>query len=176
MPFPLFQFLGPRSRRQAPRALRERLECSEGGSTGRRAKRPYRLINCAQPAVRSAPNQDRRSARFIGVFGKNARQMPVPGPEARRSPCIVKPIRAQLSSRITDNIRANRRERQIRLQALQLDRTAPAVSFGAISDDRLTMGNYGDRFRISGAGQPGGRDGQGPRVKFHPRAADFRRS
>ena len=52
----------------------ERLECSEGGSTGRRAKWPYRLINCAQPAVRSAPNQDRRSARFIGGFLKNARQ------------------------------------------------------------------------------------------------------
>src|SRR5262245_283253 len=44
MPFPSFQILSPRSRRQAPRALRERLECSEGGSTGRRAKWPYRLI------------------------------------------------------------------------------------------------------------------------------------
>src|SRR5580692_11648262 len=36
--------LCPRSpRRQAPRALRERLECSEGGDTGRRARRPCRI-------------------------------------------------------------------------------------------------------------------------------------
>src|SRR6202167_6831783 len=35
----------PRSpRRQAPRALRERLECSEGGDTGRRTRRSYRAI------------------------------------------------------------------------------------------------------------------------------------
>src|SRR6202035_3906752 len=33
----------PRSpRRQAPRALRERLECSEGGDTGRRTRGSYR--------------------------------------------------------------------------------------------------------------------------------------
>src|SRR6202166_1196313 len=33
----------PRSWRLAPRALRERLECSEGGNTGRRAHWPYRI-------------------------------------------------------------------------------------------------------------------------------------
>src|SRR4029077_8915973 len=51
----------PRSpRRQAPRALRERLECSEGGDTGRRTRGSYRAwrVN-AGTAVRSAPGQGR---------------------------------------------------------------------------------------------------------------------
>src|SRR5215472_2918146 len=57
----------------SPSNLRERLECSEGGSTGRRATRPCRMI-CNKPAVRSASSQDRRSARFIRGFCKKARQ------------------------------------------------------------------------------------------------------
>ena len=57
----------PRPWRLAPRALRERLECSEGGNTGRRAQRPYRFR--LKTAVRSAPNQDRRNERLIGGLG-----------------------------------------------------------------------------------------------------------
>src|SRR5690242_5797190 len=49
----------------------ERLECSEGGSTGRRTNR---VLPAHQPAVRSAPNQDRWSAWFIGGFREKARQ------------------------------------------------------------------------------------------------------
>src|SRR5665213_74376 len=56
--------------RLAPRALRERLECSEGGNTGRRAQRPYR----SRAAIRSAPNRDRRSARVIGGLGKKRQE------------------------------------------------------------------------------------------------------
>src|ERR1700730_14308897 len=51
----------PRSpRRQAPRALRERLECSEGGDTGRRTRGSYRAWRFdAGTAVRSAPGRGR---------------------------------------------------------------------------------------------------------------------
>src|SRR5579872_3017777 len=41
-----------------------RLECSEGGSTGRRVKKTLPLSS--KTAVRSAPSRDQRSARVIG--------------------------------------------------------------------------------------------------------------
>ena len=72
-------------------------EARDAGPSG-----PYRLINCAQPAVRSAPNQDRRSARFIGGFGKNARRITVAGPEAWRKPCTVNSHTCPVQ--FTDNI------------------------------------------------------------------------
>ena len=57
----------PRSRRQAPRALRERLECSEGGNTGRRTSGPTGFMQW-KPAVRSAPGRDRAEARrYSGI-------------------------------------------------------------------------------------------------------------
>src|ERR1039458_7597266 len=72
----------PRTWRLAPRALRERLECSEGGNTGRRAHWPYRFSSSSRrkPAVRSAPNQDRRNARVIGGLGRK-RQAKARDPE-----------------------------------------------------------------------------------------------
>src|SRR5690242_5791128 len=69
----------------------ERLECSEGGSTGRRTNK---ALPASQPAVRSTPNQDRRSARFIGGFREKARQNKVAavtqrGRQAARGPKSV---------------------------------------------------------------------------------------
>src|ERR1035437_9944759 len=69
----------PRSWRLAPRALRERLECSEGGNTGPLAL-PFFLFSRRKPAVRSAPNQDRRNARVIGGLGRK-RQAKARDPE-----------------------------------------------------------------------------------------------
>src|SRR3954454_7108728 len=60
-----------RSRRQAPRALRERLECSEGGNTGRRTNGSCR-IERIKTAVRSAPSRDQRSAPYIGISRQSA--------------------------------------------------------------------------------------------------------
>ena len=168
MPFPSFQILGPRSRREALEPFGERLECSEGGSTGAGPSGPYRLNNCAQPAVRSAPNQDRRSARVIGGFGKNARQMPVPRPEARRKPSTVYSHTCPVQFKDHRQHRAGRRER--------FSLTEPPMR--CLSARFLRQIEYWQLWRslsYFGAGQPGRRDGQGPRVKFHPREANFRR-
>ena len=62
MPFPS-SFA--RSRRQAPRTLRERLECSEGGNTGRRAIWPYRVDIAIGAAVRSAPGRGRAEKQAL---------------------------------------------------------------------------------------------------------------
>src|SRR4030095_6084706 len=70
--FPLFKIpiLDPGAKPLEP--FGERLECSEGGSTGRQTNRSCRLE--FGPAVRSAPNQDRWSPGFIGFFAEKARQ------------------------------------------------------------------------------------------------------
>src|SRR5262245_49791850 len=71
MPFPCSNpVLDPGAKPLEP--FGERLECSEGGSTGRRTNRSCRLE--FGPAVRSAPNQDRWSPGFIGFFAEKARQ------------------------------------------------------------------------------------------------------
>src|SRR6516165_9839372 len=53
-------------RREAPRTLRERLECSEGGNTGRRTGKvlpcPMRL-RAKGTAVRSAPGRGRAESK-----------------------------------------------------------------------------------------------------------------
>ena len=46
MPFPR---CARSPRREAPRTLRERLECSEGGNTGRRTRRSYRVSSHSRP-------------------------------------------------------------------------------------------------------------------------------
>jgi hypothetical protein len=61
MPFP---FCPRSSRRQAPRALRERLERSEGGNTGRRTAGPCRAARNGA-AVRSAPGRGRAEGGLI---------------------------------------------------------------------------------------------------------------
>src|SRR5262245_27253916 len=71
MPFPCSNpVLDPGAKPLEP--FGERLECSEGGSTGRRTNRSCQLE--FGPAVRSAPNQDRWSPGFIGFFAEKARQ------------------------------------------------------------------------------------------------------
>src|SRR4030095_16531734 len=50
--------------------FRERLECCEGGNTGRRAIWPCHNRICV--AVRSAPGRDRAEAVVIGVSDRNA--------------------------------------------------------------------------------------------------------
>src|ERR1700722_20827075 len=62
----------PRSpRRQAPRALRERLECSEGGDTGRRTRVSYLVGRSnTRMAVRSAPGRGRAEWVLIRAAGE----------------------------------------------------------------------------------------------------------
>src|SRR5580700_10522221 len=68
----------PRSpRRQAPRALRERLECSEGGDTGRRTRGSYLSLAFRRDlrlkpdlAVRSAPGRGRAEWGLIRAAGE----------------------------------------------------------------------------------------------------------
>ena len=67
MPFPS-SFA--RSRRQAPRTLRERLECSEGGGTGRRTIWPYRGDISIDAAVRSAPGRGRAEKQALYAGGR----------------------------------------------------------------------------------------------------------
>jgi hypothetical protein len=67
MPFPS-SFARPR--RQAPRTLRERLECSEGGSTGRRTIWPYRVDISIGAAVRSAPGRGRAEKQALYAGGQ----------------------------------------------------------------------------------------------------------
>ena len=71
MPFPC---LSCSPRRQAPRALRERLECSEGGNTGRRTMWPYRPHANMSTAVRSAPGRDRAEARGYTQFATKGKR------------------------------------------------------------------------------------------------------
>src|SRR5258705_12526062 len=65
-------------RRVALRTLSGRLECSEGGTTGRRARRPCRMLSQIdrrenlQPSVQ-LPAGVERKAGFIGLFGEKAR-------------------------------------------------------------------------------------------------------
>src|SRR5580700_4552118 len=57
----------PRSpRRQAPRALRERLECSEGGDTGRRTRGSYRVgaLTPVRPSVQPPAGVERKGALY----------------------------------------------------------------------------------------------------------------
>src|SRR6185436_19377615 len=57
--------------------FRERLECSEGGNTGRRARRPCRMLSTnnrgesLQPSVQ-LPAGGERKAGFIGLFEEKA--------------------------------------------------------------------------------------------------------
>src|SRR5208282_4093239 len=52
-----------RSRRQAPRPLRERLECSEGGDTGRRTLKSYRTIKF-RPSVQPPAGVERKNRPY----------------------------------------------------------------------------------------------------------------
>src|SRR3984957_21297131 len=65
----------PRSpRRQAPRALRERLECSEGGDTGRRTRGSYRVWRfSADTAVRSAPGRGRAEGALYARLARKGK-------------------------------------------------------------------------------------------------------
>src|SRR6478736_1567050 len=60
-------------RREAPRTLRERLECSEGGNTGRRTRKgPTERLSGS--AVRSAPGRGRAESRaYTPSSGKRKR-------------------------------------------------------------------------------------------------------
>src|SRR5580704_2042162 len=63
----------PRSpRRQAPRALRERLECSEGGDTGRRTRGSYRVWRLSQtwPSVQPPAGVERNGAVYARPASK----------------------------------------------------------------------------------------------------------
>src|SRR6516164_1946725 len=59
--------------REAPRTLRERLECSEGGNTGRRTRKPYRARRSVCAAVRSAPGRGRAETGLIRGLSRKAR-------------------------------------------------------------------------------------------------------
>ena len=72
MPFPLC-LRSPR--REAPRTLRERLECSEGGNTGRRTRWSYPSIPLTGAAVRSAPGRGRAEGGLIRGRAKKARRI-----------------------------------------------------------------------------------------------------
>src|SRR4029077_10726083 len=52
--------------REAPRTLRERLECSEGGNTGRRTRESYRARHMAhaQPSVQPPAGVERKRALY----------------------------------------------------------------------------------------------------------------
>src|SRR2546421_10433897 len=56
--------------------FRERLECSEGGNTGRQARRPCHRLSKSVESLRPSvqlPAGGERKAGFIGLFSEKAR-------------------------------------------------------------------------------------------------------
>src|SRR6516225_11943968 len=65
-------------RREAPRTLRERLECSEGGNTGPRTRKgPTESL--LGSAVRSAPGRGRAESRAYTRSAGKRKRISVPG-------------------------------------------------------------------------------------------------
>src|SRR5208283_1808508 len=67
-----------RSRRQAPRALRERLECSEGGDTGHRTLKSYRTAKL-RPSVQPPAGVERKNRPYTRAARKGKTVNHVPG-------------------------------------------------------------------------------------------------
>src|SRR5579885_515282 len=89
----------PRSRRLAPRALRERLECSEGGTrdAGRHRALPTRpRSGLRRPSVQLPTGDRMRSGGVIGKQAQNARRPP--HALEFRGPCRPEPSGARLTA------------------------------------------------------------------------------
>src|SRR5271170_8054938 len=73
-------------RREAPRTLRERLECSEGGDTGRRTKAlrfgPYRGTDL-RPSVQPPARVERKAALYAARLEKQDMPERQAGSEAK---------------------------------------------------------------------------------------------
>src|SRR5437763_2879090 len=140
--------------REAPRTLRERLECSEGGNTGRRTREPYRARARSRTAVRSAPGRGRAEAGLIrGLVGKAS--------------ITTEPARALLAPVLVASW----------LTAIVLT-SLPGRYFSRLPCRRLFFEGQitadDDCVGFPGPGQPGRRNGQGSCRCFHSRASGLR--